>query len=89
MKVLEEGEQRAIALGPDFITEARLGSPQPRTILRRDPVSSQDHERRERIAGRLVEIAKGRQVIIFTHDIAFFLRLLNLAENEQVTVDQN
>ncbi|MGE3468624.1 MAG: AAA family ATPase, partial [Pyrinomonadaceae bacterium] len=87
MKVLSEGEQRAIALA-DFITEARL-DPHNRGLFFDDPVSSQDHERRERIAGRLVEIAKGRQVIIFTHDIAFFLRLLNLAENEQVTVDQN
>ncbi len=87
MKVLSEGEQRAIALA-DFITEARL-DPHNRGLFFDDPVSSQDHERRERIAGRLVEIAKSRQVIIFTHDIAFFLRLLNLAENEQVTVDQN
>ncbi|MGE0244011.1 MAG: AAA family ATPase [Pyrinomonadaceae bacterium] len=87
MKVLSEGEQRAIALA-DFITEARL-DPYNRGLFFDDPVSSQDHERRERIAGRLVEIAKSRQVIIFTHDIAFFLRLLNVAENELVTVDQN
>ena len=42
-----------------------------------------DHERRELIANRLVKEAKQRQVIIFTHDIAFLLQLQYFAENVQ------
>lgn len=87
MKILSEGEQRGISIA-DFVTEARL-NPHNRGLIFDDPVSSQDHERRERIADRLVELAKFRQVIVFTHDIAFFLRLLAIAEGQQVPVEQN
>ncbi|HLA95085.1 MAG TPA: AAA family ATPase, partial [Pyrinomonadaceae bacterium] len=72
-KILSEGEQRAIAIA-DFIAEARL-DPHNRGLIFDDPVSSQDHERRELIANRLVEHAKMKQVIVFTHDIVFFHRI--------------
>ena len=36
-----------------------------------DPVSSLDHHWKRRMAERLLELAASRQVVVFTHDIAF------------------
>ncbi len=77
--ILSEGEQRAISIA-DFLTEAQL-NPNNKGFFFDDPVNSQDHERRERIATRLVSLSKHRQIIVFTHDIAFFIRLKLIAEN--------
>jgi energy-coupling factor transporter ATP-binding protein EcfA2 len=44
-----------------------------------DPVSSLDHYNRERIARRLVEESRIRQVIIFTHDSVFVRNLMETA----------
>lgn len=83
--VLSEGEQRAISLA-DFLTEVQL-NPYNKGIFFDDPVTSQDHLRREKIAERLVELAKHKQVVIFTHDIAFFIRLKILAETKDVSYE--
>jgi len=80
--ILSEGEQRAISLA-DFITEVQL-NPNNKGIFFDDPVNSQDHERREKIAARLVEISSQYQIIVFTHDIAFFIRLKIIAETSGV-----
>lgn len=80
--VLSEGEQRAISIA-DFLTEAQL-NPNNKGFFFDDPVNSQDHERRERIATRLVALSKQKQIIVFTHDIAFFIRLKLIAENTDV-----
>lgn len=77
-KILSEGEQRAITLA-DFLTEMQL-NPRNRGIIFDDPVTSLDHQRRDLIAKRLVEEAKNRQVIVFTHDIALLLQLQHYAE---------
>ena len=71
--VLSEGEQRAISLA-DFLTEVQM-NPNNKGVFFDDPITSQDHHRREKIAERLVQLASQKQVIIFTHDIAFFIRL--------------
>ena len=71
--ILSEGEQRAISLA-DFLTEVQMNSTN-KGVFFDDPVTSQDHDRREKIAERLVELALQKQVIVFTHDIAFFIRL--------------
>src|SRR5208283_600848 len=49
-----------------------------------DPVSSLDHMHRERVAARLAEEGLKRQIVVFTHDIAF-LFLLYEACREQGT----
>lgn len=85
MKVLSEGQQRAVAIA-DFVTEARM-NPHNRGVVFDDPVCSQDHERREQIAARLVELAKMKQVVVFTHDIIFFLRLNAIAEQEHIATE--
>jgi len=76
--VLSEGEQRAVALA-SFLAEisiAKDGS----GIIFDDPVSSLDHIRRERIAARLAQEAKIRQVAVFTHDLAFAWSLRDFAK---------
>lgn len=75
--ILSEGEQRAIALA-SFLAE--IGLEQGLSgIVFDDPVSSLDHVRREQIASRLAFEAKTRQVIIFTHDLAFAWSLRDFA----------
>jgi len=75
--VLSEGEQRAIALA-SFLTEVRLSKGRGGIVFD-DPVSSLDHHRRWEVAARLVEEAKNRQVIAFTHDIYFLCTLEQMA----------
>jgi energy-coupling factor transporter ATP-binding protein EcfA2 len=76
--ILSEGEQRAVALA-DFLTEVGLNDDNVGIILD-DPVTSLDHDRKERIAARLVTAASQRQVIIFTHDMVFFAKLGDAAD---------
>lgn len=77
-QVLSEGEQRALALAC-FLAEiggedARYG------IMVDDPVSSLDHLRIRKVAHRLVaEAKKGRQVVIFTHNLVFFNEVVSEA----------
>ena len=77
-QVLSEGEHRCVALAA-FMTElATTGTKS--AIVFDDPVSSLDHMHREGVAKRLIEEAKQRQVIVFTHDLAFLLELNRAAE---------
>ena len=78
-EILSEGEQRAVALA-DFVTEICL-NPANAGIVLDDPVNSQDHQRKECIAKRLVKEAGSRQVIVFTHDLVFLTKLAAAAED--------
>ncbi|UPL21006.1 AAA family ATPase [Alcaligenes faecalis] len=80
--ILSEGEQRVVALAL-FLAEIGI-EPGSSGLIFDDPVSSLDHLRREHIAKRLVLEAKKRQVIVFTHDLAFALALTDLAEDQGV-----
>ena len=81
-KMLSEGEQRAVALA-DFLTEIVL-NPANAGIVLDDPVTSQDHQRKDRIARRLIAEAKNRQVVVFTHDLVFLTMLAGAANDEYV-----
>jgi energy-coupling factor transporter ATP-binding protein EcfA2 len=85
-KVLSEGEQRAISIA-NFLTEVKMDE-RNIGIVFDDPVCSLDHKRRSKIANRLVEEAKTRQVIIFTHEITFFMELKTEAERSGITFRQ-
>jgi energy-coupling factor transporter ATP-binding protein EcfA2 len=82
--VLSEGEKRAVAMA-DFLTEIALDTSSSGIILD-DPVTSLDLEWREMIAAILVNAAKCRQVIIFTHDLPFLYFLKKHAEQEPVEI---
>lgn len=72
-KVLSEGEHRCVALAA-FLAELSTIDAQS-AIVFDDPVSSLDHLHRDKVAARLAEVGQTRQVIVFTHDMAFLLLL--------------
>lgn len=79
-EVLSEGEHRCVALA-GFLAE--LATTESRSaIVFDDPVSSLDHCHRQAIAERLADEGQYRQIIVFTHDIAF-LFLIDEACREQ------
>lgn len=80
-KVFSEGERTAIALAC-FLAELRLGDDSSGLIFD-DPISSLDHNIREHVARRIVAVAKQRQVIVFTHDLAFLADLREQAQKIQ------
>jgi len=79
-KVLSEGEQRALALAC-FLGE--LGGDNVKNgILIDDPVSSLDHVRIRLVARRIIEeAAKGKQIIVFTHNLLFFNEVAEAASH--------
>ena len=81
-RVFSEGEQTALGLAAYF-TEAALDASKSGLILD-DPVNSLDHVRRGLVAERLTAFAETRQVIIFTHDIAFVADLKRAARASDV-----
>lgn len=71
--ILSEGEYRCVALAA-FLAELATTDSKS-AIVFDDPVSSLDHGHREAIAKRLAEEGQRRQIIVFTHDIAFLFQL--------------
>jgi len=76
-QVLSEGEHRVAALAA-FLAEVSL-RPIHSGIILDDPVSSLDHDWAEKVAKRLVDEAKVRQVVIFTHHLHFLHMLRDIA----------
>ena len=77
--VLSEGEQTVLGFA-GFLTEVYFDASKSALVFD-DPVSSLDHVKRESVARRIVELAKERQVVVFTHDVAFTM-LLHKAAGE-------
>ena len=81
-KVVSEGEQRCLSIAAFF---AELSTADDLSSIVFDhPVSSLDYQWRSGVARRLVQEAKKRQVIVFTHDIVFLLLLKQFAEELEV-----
>ncbi len=85
-RVFSEGERTALGLTAYF-TEAQLDASKSALILD-DPVSSLDHVRRGLVASRLAAIAESRQVVVFTHDVAFVADLKREANGKGVSVTE-
>lgn len=83
-KVVSEGEQRCLSIAA-FFAELSTAD-EPSGIVFDDPVSSLDYQWRQGVARRLVQEAKTRQVIVFTHDVVFLLLLKQFAE--ELAVEQ-
>jgi len=81
-RVLSEGEQTALGLA-GFFTEAHFDDTASALVLD-DPVTSLDHLRRSKVAARLVELARDRQVIVFTHDVVFAAELRKASQRVDV-----
>lgn len=85
-RVFSEGERTALGLAA-FFTEASLDASKSALILD-DPVTSLDHVRRALVAARLAKLAANRQVVIFTHDVAFVTDLKREARGQSVLVTE-
>lgn len=81
-EIVSEGEFRCLALAA-FLSESGTNKS---GLLFDDPVSSLDHTWRERIARRLAEEAKTRQIVVFTHDIVFHFLIREIAEEAATNV---
>ncbi|MCG8345988.1 MAG: AAA family ATPase [Chlorobiales bacterium] len=87
-RVVSEGEQRCLSIAAFFAELSTADDPSG--IVFDDPVSSLDYRWREGVARRLVQEAKTRQVIVFTHDVVFLLLLKEFANEGEVTqLDQH
>lgn len=76
--ILSEGEQRIVSLAT-FFADA-TGRSERTPIVIDDPISSLDYNYEDRATKRIIELAKERQVILFTHRISL---LIGLSENSQ------
>jgi len=74
-RILSQGETRIVALAA-FIADI-TGSGQKYPFVFDDPISSLDQDFEERVVARLVDLARDRQVIVFTHRLS----LLSLIES--------
>jgi len=68
--VLSEGERRVVTLAA-FLADV-AGKPHAAPLVFDDPVSSLDHEFEWSVAFRLAELAKERQVLVFTHRLSLY-----------------
>lgn len=75
--VLSDGERRVVALA-GYLAELATAEEGSALVLD-DPVSSLDHRWRRIVAERLAAAAAERQVIVFTHDVVFYLDLRQAA----------
>jgi energy-coupling factor transporter ATP-binding protein EcfA2 len=80
--ILSEGEQRVVSIASFLAELSACGHSNP--IIFDDPVSSLDHNWREKVAYRLTKEAAARQVIVFTHDIVFTCAAMDAAESTKV-----
>jgi recombinational DNA repair ATPase RecF len=86
-EVLSEGEKTCVALA-GFLAELQTTNNNGSAVVLDDPVSSLDHHYRVRVARLLVDVAKDRQVVVFTHDIVFLLMLTKYARKAGVPVTE-
>ncbi|MCY3933403.1 MAG: hypothetical protein OXH70_16975 [Acidobacteria bacterium] len=80
--ILSDGENRVASLAAcfaDFLAEDR-----DVPFVFDDPMSSLDQEHEDRVAERLVHLAEGRQVIVFTHRLSFVIALLEAAKVREI-----
>ena len=78
-ETLSEGEQKVIALA-DFLAETSLKRTRAPVVFD-DPITSLDYKRIREVAGRILDLSKERQVIVFTHNIWFATELLSRFED--------
>lgn len=77
-EVLSEGEQRIVALAAFFADATGRNEQTP--IIIDDPISSLDYNYEESATKRIVELARNRQVIVFTHRISLLVGLGEVCE---------
>ena len=85
-EILSEGEFRVVSLSAFLADLSSWGRIMP--FVFDDPITSLDQKYETRVATRLVQLSLERQVIVFTHRLAF-AQLLNIeTRNYNVAVDK-
>ena len=80
--ILSEGENRVVSLAA-FFAEA-FGRNEKCPLIVDDPISSLDYSYEDSVILRLVEAAKQRQVIVFTHRISMVVGICEIAKKQAV-----
>lgn len=78
--VLSEGERRIISLAAFLADVAEKPGSSP--FIFDDPISSLDHDFEWHVACRLVQLAKQRQVLIFTHRLSLYGAMDDVSKKE-------
>lgn len=78
--VLSEGERRIISLAA-FLADV-ADKPGSSPFIFDDPISSLDHDFEWHVACRLVQLAKKRQVLIFTHRLSLYGAMDDVSKKE-------
>jgi len=76
--ILSEGERRIVSLAAFLADVAE--KPNAATFIFDDPISSLDLDYELAVANRLVQLAKTRQVLVFTHRLSLIVALEDIAE---------
>lgn len=76
--VLSEGERRIVSLAA-FLADV-TDKPQSAPFIFDDPISSLDHDFEWSVASRLAELAKNRQVLVFTHRLSLYGAMEDVAK---------
>ena len=85
--VLSEGEFRVVSLAAFLADLSAWGRVMP--FIFDDPITSLDHKFEARVAARLVNLSLTRQVIVFTHRLAFAQLLNGCVSDYNARVDQS
>jgi hypothetical protein len=80
-QVLSEGEARVTALAA-FLADVTVADARTPFVFD-DPISSLDSDFEERVAARLIALARSRQVIVFTHRLSLLALLDELHAKQQ------
>jgi energy-coupling factor transporter ATP-binding protein EcfA2 len=86
-EILSEGEQKIVAIASFLAEISAFGHSSG--IIFDDPVSSLDQKWKTKIARRLAEEGRVRQVVVFTHDISFAIELQKSCTNLSVGLQLN
>jgi energy-coupling factor transporter ATP-binding protein EcfA2 len=81
-EILSEGEYRIVSFAA-FLADV-MASQHPTPFVFDDPISSLDQDFEEAVAHCLVDLAKERQVIVFTHRISLFVSLMERCKKMKI-----
>jgi len=81
--ILSEGELRVISLAA-FLADVK-GHADNSTFIFDDPISSLDQDYEEKVAARLAELSKTRQVLVFTHRLSLMVLLEEALKKKGLT----
>jgi hypothetical protein len=83
-QILSEGEARMVSLAAFLADVGGKAAESP--FVFDDPISSLDQGYEEKVADRLVELSRTRQVIVFTHRLSLYGYLMDSSDSDDVCI---